>query len=93
MPRFHPSHRNPEALQSEICEYCGAIRPRDRLVELQVEGMRGVMACDTCCRGLKGLSFRDFKALQGTKPQQLPTRLEPYGAADLWFETEEMQEE
>ena len=52
-----------------------------------------MIACDTCCKGLRGPSFRDHKAWRGTQPQMLPTRLEPYGAADLWFETEEMQEE
>lgn len=55
--------------------------------------MRGVIACDTCCDGLKGPSFRDHKARRGTQPQMLPTRLEPYGASELWFETQEMQED
>ena len=64
-----------------------------RLEELQVEGVRGVKACDTCCKGLKGPSFRDHHAWAGTQPQMQPTRLEPYGASELWFETEEMQEE
>jgi hypothetical protein len=88
VPRFFPSHRNPEELQTEVCDFCGNLRPRNRLVVLQFEGMRGRVACDLCLGGdLKGPSFRDYRALRGRTTQRLPERLPPYGAAE-WFARE-----
>lgn len=85
---FVPSHRNPDELQPEICDVCGNLRPRARLVELQIEGLRGKLACDLCLKGnLKRPSFRDHLARRGRRPQQMPTRLPPFGG-EVWFDTE-----
>lgn len=60
---------------------------------MQVEGLKEVMACDLCLKGLKGPSFRDHLARSGRRPQLLPNRMPPYGASGTWFDEVLTEEE
>lgn len=87
-PIRRPSHRNPDSPQPEACDICGTLVSRLDLVPLEIEGLRGNVSCPHCLNGsLKQPSFRDHRANQGRRPQQLPHRLPPYGAS-TWIEEE-----
>ena len=84
-----PSHRNLDDSQPEVCDVCGTLVARSQLTELNIEGLRGRVACPFCMGGsLRSLGFRDYRAREGRRPQTYPTRLPPYGAS-TWLEEEE----
>lgn len=87
MPPTRPSHRNPNDIQPEVCDLCGALVGHEHLREVDVEGLRGLKICDLHPferRTVTAPSFRDLQALWDTPDADVAERCEPIGG-DLWF--------
>lgn len=90
---FRPSHRNPETMdQLEVCDLCGLLVPHSRMVEADVEGLRGYKICDAHGWERKARfrpSFNDVRAFDvGPYAPEAGVRTEPIGG-ELWFEDPE----
>lgn len=88
--RWRPTHRNPDVEgQLEVCDLCGLLVPNERLVDCDVEGLRGYAICDTHRFEAEARfrpSFNDYRRFGDPLPDapDAGKRLEPYGA-ELWF--------
>lgn len=91
-----PSRRNPNDIQSEVCDLCGSYVGHVHLVESDVEGLRGYKICDLhrmeCVHRVRP-SFNDMRRDGPPIPNPDPSRQQPTGGA-LWgnetFEEEEL---
>lgn len=88
---FRPSHRNPNDLQPEVCDLCGAKVGRAHLIEPDVEGLRGYAVCDLhrferVARVTPSLN--DYKRINPPLPVPDEARLPPFGDDAWWIDPE-----
>ena len=81
-----PSHRNPNDIQSEVCDFCGSYVGHRHLLELDVEGLRGFKICHLHPKERQHRtrpSFNDLRRDGPPIPNPDPSRQQPTGGA-LW---------
>lgn len=86
---IRPSHRNPDLMvQTEVCSLCGSLVEHTRLVDADVEGLRGFVVCDVHpfeAKARFAMSYRDYQRLDpGVDAPDAGARLEPIGE-EFWF--------
>lgn len=87
-PHVRPTRRNPASPQPEICELCGNLVERARLVVSDVEGLRGYAICDFHpfeAKARSQPSHRDYRRYTDRSSNRTPRRIEPFGG-ELWYE-------
>jgi hypothetical protein len=81
---FAPTHRNPFEPQPEVCDLCGNEVGGARLVQSEIEGLRGYFICDTeMCRQFRSsLTYQDRRRMSHREQSYIAqSRVFPAGAS------------
>lgn len=88
---LRPSHRNPEDLQPEVCDLCGAKVGHQHLIDSDIVGLQGFKICGLHSferRARVTPSYDDYRR-EGSLPFAVDTaRLEPIGGLAWWIDPE-----
>lgn len=81
---YPPSHRNTDEVQPELCDICGNEVGGHRLVQSEVEGLRGLFVCDTgmCAQFRSALTYNDRRRFSDQEHTYIgQSRVYPAGAS------------